>query len=76
MNVKKQNWLPAGYCILFCDEPASLMWDRLELESGNPMDGTLETPADGFYNYRSRSKQVALARPGYCLRNFLIVKVQ
>jgi hypothetical protein len=76
VSVRKQNWMPAGYCLLFSEEPAALMWDRLTLEGGPAMDGTLETPMDGFFSYKSRSRQVAFARPGYALRNFLVIKCQ
>ena len=76
VTFKKQNWLPAGYVIFFSEEPSAIMWDRLTLESGQPADGTLETPADGFYNYKSKSKQIATCRPDFALRNFLMLKVQ
>jgi hypothetical protein len=76
IEVSKQNWLPAGYALVFSDEPCAIMWDRLSLESGQPADGSLTTPVDGFYDYKSKAKQIATARPDFCLRNFLLLKIQ
>ncbi len=75
LSIRKQNWLPSGYLVLFSEQPSVILWDRLELTGGNPQDGVLETPVDGFYSRRSRSKNIATARPDYCLRNFLTLKV-
>lgn len=75
IEVKKQNWMPAGTLLLFSDQPSAILWDRFTLESGQPQDGVLETPADGYYSYRSVSRNLATARPDYCLRNFLVIKV-
>jgi hypothetical protein len=75
VSVERQNWLPAGYAVLFSTIPSAIMWDRLSMEAGAPMDGTLEVPVDGFYNYRSKARQIALARPDFCLRNFLLLKI-
>jgi hypothetical protein len=76
IDVQKQNWLPAGTAVIFSDQPCTLMWDRLSLSSGAPMDGTLETPADGFYSYRQKARNIATARPDFCLRNFLVLTLQ
>ena len=76
ISVERQNWLPAGYAVLFSPVPSAIMWDRLSLEGGHPSDGALEVPVDGFYNYRSKARQIALARPDFCLRNFLLLKIQ
>lgn len=75
VTVSKQNWLPEGYLVLFCDQPAAIMWDRLDLGADGYNEGTIETPVNGFYSERFRAKNIATARPDYCLRNILLVKV-
>jgi len=75
--VKKVNWLPAQYALLFADgHPAALVWKRLDLSSGQPQEGTLVEPKDGFYSYVSKSHQIATARPDWSLRNFLVLEIQ
>lgn len=75
--VKKVNWFPAGYAVLFTsDHPACIVWKRLELSSGQPQEGTMVQPMDGFYSYVSKTKNIATARPDFMLRNFLVLKLQ
>ena len=75
VSIKKQNWIPEGYVLLFCDEPAAILWDRLDLQSGQPQEGVLEKPENGFYSLFSRSKNIAVARPDFLLRNVLLLKL-
>lgn len=75
VSIKKQNWMPPGYLVLFAPQPSAIMWDRLELTGGNYNEGLVESPVDGFYSRRSRTKQIATARPDYCLKNQLLIKV-
>lgn len=75
ISIRKLNFLPAGYCLCFSDKPAGVMWDRLNLE-GPPTEGVLETPVDGFYSYKQKSKNIATLRAGFHLRNFAMLKVQ
>lgn len=75
--IKKVNWFPAGYAMLFTpDHPACLIWKRLELAGDGGQEGTLTEPKDGFYSYMSKSDNIATARPDFMLRNFLVVKLQ
>lgn len=76
-TVTKQNWLPAGYLVLFAEEEdVIVMWDRLELESGQGAgEGIFEAPVDAFYCQHSRAKNVAVARPDLGLRNLLLLRV-
>ena len=77
VRIKRQNWLPKGYCFVTTDRPAVIMWDRLDLMSNNGASyGSLETPVDAFYNYRSEGRQIVLAQPSPLLTNFLVIKVQ
>lgn len=73
--VRKQNWLPAGYCLVFGDRPACVLWDRLNL-TGVPTEGMLTTPVDGFYDEVSKFKNIAALRTDYMLRNFAALKIQ
>ncbi len=75
VEVSKQNWMPAGYCLAFSDQPSGVVWDRLNLE-GAPNIGVLTTPVDGFFDMKSKSKNIATLRADYHLRNFAMLKVQ
>lgn len=75
--IKKLNWLPAGYAILFADgHPACMIWKRLDLSGAGGQEGTLTEPKDGFYSYLSKSHNIATARADFQLRNFLLLKLQ
>ena len=76
IRVVRQNWIPQGYAFLTTNEPAMIMWDRLSLATGNIVEGSLETPVDAFYSRRSEARQVAMVRPDFCLRNFMVLKIQ
>lgn len=75
VDVEVQNWLPAGYCLVLTDQPSTLMWDRLSLATGQDHNGTLEVPINGFDSRRSEARQIATARPDFCLLNFLVYKI-
>lgn len=75
ITIEKQNWMPNGTVLLFAPQPSCLIWDRLNLASGNPNEGTVVTPVDGFYSYLSKTKQIATARPDWCMRNFLALNL-
>lgn len=74
--MQRQNWLPQGYCLVLTEQPAAIMWDRLSLQTGEMAEGTVETPVNGYYSRRSEARNIAMIRPDYCLRNFLVIKVQ
>lgn len=76
IEIEVQNWLPAGYCLVLTDRPAAIMWDRLSLATGADLAGTLEVPINGYNSRRSESRQVAMISPDYCLKNFMVLKVQ
>lgn len=73
--IRKQNWMPAGYAIVFSDRPCCVLWDRLNLQ-GAPNEGMLTTPVDGFYDEVSKFKNMAALRADYMLRNFAVLKLQ
>jgi hypothetical protein len=76
VDIERQNWLPAGYCLVLTDQPASIMWDRLHLETGEDRVGTLEVPVTGYMSRRSEARNIATVRPDFLLRNFMVIKVQ
>jgi len=76
VQIERQNWLPNGYVLVLTDEPSVIMWDRLELATGEDRAGTLEVPVSGYMSRRSEAKNIATIRPDFGLRNFLVLKVQ
>lgn len=76
VQIERQNWLPNGYVLVLTDEPSVIMWDRLDLATGEDRAGTLETPVSGYMSRRSEAKNIATIRPDFGLRNFIVAKVQ
>lgn len=76
VDIERQNWLPPGYVLVLTDEPASIMWDRMDLATGEDRAGTLEVPVNGYFSRRSEARNIATIRPDFALRNFLVMKVQ
>jgi hypothetical protein len=76
IELERVNWMPNGYCFITTDQPAGIMWKRLSLATGNEVEGSLETPQSAFYSRRSEAENLAMIRPDFCLRNFLVIKVQ
>jgi hypothetical protein len=76
IEIERLNWMPNGYCFLTTDQPAAIMWKRLSLATGNQVEGSLEVPENAYYSRRSEAEQIAMIRPDFCLRNFVVLKVQ
>jgi len=76
VEIERQNWLPNGYVLILTDQPSVIMWDRLDLSTGDDHAGTLEQPVSGYMSRRSEAKNIATIRPDFCLRNFIVAKVQ
>ncbi len=76
VDIERQNWLPPGYILVLTDQPASIMWDRLDLATGEDRAGTLEVPVNGYMSRRSEADNIATIRPSFALRNFLVIKCQ
>ena len=76
VDIERQNWLPNGYVLILTDQPSVIMWDRLDLSTGDDHAGTLEQPVSGYMSRRSEAKNIATIRPDFGLRNFIVAKIQ
>ena len=73
-DMVRQNWMPANYVLVQFNAPSCVVWDRLNLATGEDRAGTLEVPINGYMSRRSEAREIATARPAYCLKHFMVIK--